>query len=110
MPRVCYICSLHDLSPSTDDAVPGFVIAAGLARQSGVGWDDADAVSIRKSGCRKQCARGISSHRNIAHPLAYTPRCVQELDGSMKNGPLQSPGLGLGAGFEEGEVCQGRSD
>ena len=45
------------------------------------------------------------SHVNIAQLTAYTARCVQKLDGSMKNGSLQSPGLGLGAGFEEGTHC-----
>ena len=61
----------------------------------------------RGSALQKTCARGISAfaHRNIARLLPYTPQCVQELGGSMKNGHLQSPDLGLGVGFEEGELC-----
>lgn len=50
------------------------------------------------------------SHLNIAQLTAYTARCVQKLNGSMKNGPLQSPGMGLGAGFEEGAYCWGKCD
>lgn len=66
-----------------------------------------DKRKSSKLAVQKTCARGISSHRNIAHLLPYTLQCVQELRDSMKNGHLQSPGLGLGAGFDEGECCWG---